>query len=229
MDLRLGAGEASAKVQGSRPAPYRVSIHVPPLTAKEWERAEEAMADQALFLAALLAGEMPRDIEEAFTAADLSLFPSHAHELQSECSCPDWANPCKHVAAVLYLLAEAFDQDPFLLFTWRGREKEELLARLRVRRGRLEPGTGPAGTQEEGAGGVEMAPLPASPAEFWRARPELEGLRFHPRAARLPDAVLAGLGTPPPGIGGAALADLLRAAYAAAVRGAEQIAFPEEE
>ena len=91
MDLRVRPGVVTARVQGSRPRPYEVSIRLTPFTDAEWGRAEEALANEALFLAALLAGEMPRDVERAFTAAGLSLFPARPDELRSDCSCPDWA------------------------------------------------------------------------------------------------------------------------------------------
>src|SRR6266567_2741324 len=64
----------------------------------------------------------------------LSLFPTAARELETDCSCPDWANPCKHIAAVYYLLAERFDEDPFLIFKLRGRTKDEIIQALREKR-----------------------------------------------------------------------------------------------
>jgi uncharacterized Zn finger protein len=134
MALQISAGLVQAKVQGSRSTPYKVEIRIPVFSEAEWKGAEEAMAEQAIFLAQLLAGEMPKDIESAFRTAQLSLFPSRVRDLETDCSCPDWANPCKHIAATYYILAEAFDQDPFLLFQWRGRSREKLqdcLARFR--------------------------------------------------------------------------------------------------
>jgi uncharacterized Zn finger protein len=77
---------------------------------------------------------MPADIEEGFKAAGTSLFPAARNDLQTDCSCPDWANPCKHVAAVHYLLGERFDADPFLIFVLRGRTREAIVEALRVRR-----------------------------------------------------------------------------------------------
>lgn len=75
-----------------------------------------------------LAGEMPPDIEEVFTRVGLSLFPAREGDLSMDCSCPDWSVPCKHLAAVFYLLAESFDDDPFAVMAWRGRDREDLLA-----------------------------------------------------------------------------------------------------
>jgi uncharacterized Zn finger protein len=222
MDLRIAPGEVTAAVQGSRPLPYEVSIRVPRFAEAEWARAEEAMSAQALLLATLLAGEMPGDIEEAFTAAGLSLFPATSEELDTSCTCPDWANPCKHTAAVLYILAEAFDRDPFLILAWRGRAKEQLLADLRARRTRTAPPTDAGG--EDASSETELAPLPADPTGFWSASAELEGLRFLPRAPERPDALLAQLGTPPLEVGGEALGAALRAIYRELTRGAERVA-----
>ena len=130
MGLEVSPGLVKAKVQGSRSTPYKVEIRIPVFSETEWLEAEEAMAGQAIFLAQLLAGEMPKDIESAFRTAKLSLFPTRVKDLETDCSCPDWANPCKHIAATYYILAEAFDQDPFLLFQWRGRGRGKLQDRL---------------------------------------------------------------------------------------------------
>ncbi len=124
----------TAKVQGSRPQPYKVSIGVTHLDDETWEKALDAMAQQAIFTAKLLAGEMPENIEEAFSTAGASLFPSRHGDLQTKCSCPDWANPCKHIAAAHYILGDRFDEDPFLLFRLRGRSQEDVLEGLRKRR-----------------------------------------------------------------------------------------------
>jgi uncharacterized Zn finger protein len=123
-----------AKVQGSRKRPYKVTINIDVLSSAQWEKVIDALAEQAIFTAQLLAGEMPDEIEEAFKAAGVSLFPETEVELMTNCSCPDWANPCKHVAAVHYILGEQFDEDPFLLFRLRGRTQEQILEALRARR-----------------------------------------------------------------------------------------------
>jgi uncharacterized Zn finger protein len=223
MDLRVEPGEVTARVQGSRPQPYAVRIRLTPFTDAEWARAEEALAGQALFLAALLAGEMPRDVEQAFAAAGLSLFPSRPEELRSDCSCPDWANPCKHVAATYYILAEAFDTDPFLVLCWRGRAREALLARLRELRD-AQPVEEEAEVDEEET--PPSAPAAAAgPADFWHAGGELGSLAFSPRAPAVPDAVTRQLGPLPPEAGGPEADAALARAYAAFTRAAERRAF----
>jgi uncharacterized Zn finger protein len=224
MDLHVEPGAVTAKVQGSMPRPYAVTLRLTPFTDAEWARAEEALAGQALFLAALLAGEMPRDVEQAFAAAKLSLFPSKAKDLKSTCSCPDASNPCKHIAATYYILAEAFDTDPFLVLRWRGRDRDALLARLRELRAAQ-----PADDEGEPADAEPDEAPPASadaaPADFWRAGPELATLTFSPRAPSVADAVLRQLGPLPPDAGGPVTDAALFAAYAAFTRAAERRAF----
>ncbi|MCB0208419.1 MAG: SWIM zinc finger family protein [Anaerolineae bacterium] len=122
-----------AKVQGSRSTPYKVSLDITPLTDTQWDAVIDALSNQAIFTAQLLSGEMPQDIEEVFTHVGVSLFPGTSAELTTKCTCPDWANPCKHVAAVHYILGERFDEDPFLLFRLRGRTQEQILDALRSR------------------------------------------------------------------------------------------------
>ncbi|HEU4557298.1 MAG TPA: SWIM zinc finger family protein [Longimicrobium sp.] len=205
MDLKVEPGRVTARVQGSAPTPYAVSIVLAPFTDEQWARAEAALANEALFAAALLAGEMPRDVEQAFAAAGLTLFPTQPRELRTSCSCPDAANPCKHVAATYYILAEAFDTDPFLVLAWRGRPRECLLERLRELRGAAPhppQATTPAAEEE-----------PAPAADFWRAGPELAELRFAPRAAAAPDAILRELGPLPDAAGGHLVSAVLAVAY----------------
>src|SRR5205085_4161080 len=104
------------------------------LSDAEWDRVIDAMAAEAIYAARLLSGEMPEQIEDVFSAAGTTLFPAQEGDMRTRCTCPDWANPCKHIAAVHYLLGERFDQDPFLMFQLRGRSQEEIVAALRARR-----------------------------------------------------------------------------------------------
>jgi uncharacterized Zn finger protein len=134
LTLAVAPGQVTATVQGSRPKPYAVTIGLKALPDSTWRRVESALAEQALFSARLLAGEMPKQIEDVFAAAGAPLFPTNASQLSMRCSCPDWSVPCKHIAATFYLLAEAFDADPFQILHWRGRDREVLLDRLRALR-----------------------------------------------------------------------------------------------
>jgi uncharacterized Zn finger protein len=145
LEFELTQGKVTARVQGSRPQPYKVSIGVLPLTTAQWRAVEQRLASQALFRAKLLAGEMPPEIEDVFADCGTPLFPRSAADIDMHCSCPDWEVPCKHLAAVCYVLAEAFDDDPFAMLAWRGRTRDVLLAALRQsapRRGAGDTGTG---------------------------------------------------------------------------------------
>lgn len=133
-DLIVKSGVVTARVTGSRTTPYKVKIEIAPLNDKAWQKAIATMAAEARFAADLLAGEMPTDVDKAFAKAGAALFPAHKSDLSTSCNCPDWANPCKHVAAAHYVLGEALDRDPFLLFELRGRRKDDVLDALRSAR-----------------------------------------------------------------------------------------------
>src|SRR5690625_2071222 len=137
--LEVEAGSVTAQVQGSRARPYRVRIGVVAFGKADWLHIERHLADNAWYTAKLLSGEMPDDIEDVFAELGLSLFPAGAAELSLDCSCPDHAVPCKHLAATCYLLAESFDDDPFGMLAWRGREREDLLANLAAARSERPP------------------------------------------------------------------------------------------
>jgi uncharacterized Zn finger protein len=176
LSIEVDKGEVTARVQGSRPKPYDVTIAVTKLTARQWQDVVQALSGQALFTAKLLAGEMPPDIEQVFADIGLSLFPQKSADLVTDCSCPDWSNPCKHIAAVYYLLGEEFDRDPFLLFRLRGLDRAELLQRL----SRAAPSPAPPvkaasrgeGSEAEATSVTEPSPVPpeplsAEPSLFW--------------------------------------------------------------
>lgn len=127
LSIDLSAGRVVARVQGSRREPYAIKITIEAYGEARWSALEAAIAEQAVYRAMLLAGEMPQEIEELFAAQGVDLFP---RDLDMDCSCPDWGFPCKHLSAVLYLLAESFDDDPFLVLAWRGRTREQLLGSL---------------------------------------------------------------------------------------------------
>ena len=144
VSLEIDAGSVTAQVQGSRARPYRVRIGTSAFGKAQWAQVEQELAGNAWYLANLLAGEMPDDIEDVFTGIGLSLFPTSASDLSLDCSCPDWEVPCKHLAATFYLLAESFDEDPFRIFAWRGRQREDLLDNLHAARTDSPRGTGDA-------------------------------------------------------------------------------------
>jgi uncharacterized Zn finger protein len=188
VSLDVSAQAVKARVQGSRPKPYAVSIHFQPLTDAEWDRVVEAMASQALYAARLLSGEMPEQIEEVFTEVGTSLFPAIQGDMQTDCSCPDWANPCKHIAAVHYLLGERFDEDPFLMFLLRGRARDDIVAALRARRSFPEASTEPIDAE---------APEPLDLARFWSAPADAQEIALQFALPESDALVVRRLGPPP--------------------------------
>jgi uncharacterized Zn finger protein len=207
ISLRAGAGSVEAEVQGSRPRPYRVRVGLTTFGKLEWGLVEQAMADSAWYAAKLLAGEMPTDIEEVFGSVGLALFPASPRELSMDCSCPDHEVPCKHLAAVLYLLAESFDDDPFGVLALRGRDRETLLENIRARRGGGEPGT------ELQPAAVSGAPALADCLDrYYRFGGELPALAG---TAAPVDALLDELPPVEVTARGRPLAELLRPAYLA--------------
>ncbi len=188
-------GGVQARVQGTRPQPYKVTIKLKPLSDKQWNKVIDALAGQALFAAQLLAGEMPQEIDAVFAAAGCSLFPATEGELETQCSCPDWANPCKHVAATHYILAEQLDEDPFLLFRLRGRSQEQVMTALRARRSdvaRVAEEPVAYGTDES------VPPLDADLERFWRmGGTEVAPIQVSIKPPATPLPLLKRLGQPP--------------------------------
>ena len=131
LTLDFADSKAKATVQGSDEEPYRVSISLDSFSKEDWNFAIAKMSEKAVFSAQLLAGKMPESIEAVFTQSGLSLFPFTLNEVRSRCSCPDKANPCKHIAAVYYRLGDRFSEDPFIIFQLRGRTKNQIIERLR--------------------------------------------------------------------------------------------------
>ena len=174
-ELSVKPGRLEARVQGSRAVPYRVSIRSEAPNKAQWSALEQAMAQRLGWSAQLLNGEVPRDLEQAFAEVGVPLFPRRWSDLQVRCGCPDDAEPCKHLAAVLYVFAQQLDDDPWLLLAWHGKAREALLTALR--RGAPEPadsGLPPwwpvglrAGATGDGAfsHGLPPDPLPPEPPE----------------------------------------------------------------
>ena len=129
-DMTVDGPTVRARVQGSRPQPYTVAIDVPALTAAEAKRLVDAIATDPALIARLLNRELDPRVLELAAALDIAIFPSQWRDLPMRCSCPDWAVPCKHLAAVIYVLSREIDVDPFRVFSMRG---INLLAALKGR------------------------------------------------------------------------------------------------
>jgi uncharacterized Zn finger protein len=204
------------------PAAVRARIAVRSFGAAEWARVEQDLAAEARFAAELLAGRMPAGIEATFAAAGLNLVPLSLDEVAMDCACERWPMPCVHLAAMLYALARKFSEDPFEVFAWRGRGRDELLLHLRELRSatafrdphrpaepgrRDEPDAGdiPADTESLG-----------DPAAFWGgAGAPIGPVAGRPGAASRPDSLLDQLDPPPLSHRGLPIVDVLRPAYRA--------------
>lgn len=147
--LELEPGKITALVRGNRALPYRVSIAVTTYDADGWARLATAIAARAANAAALLEGELDPGIVDDADAAGVALLPTKG-DLRPQCSCPDWADPCKHAAAVCYLVADALDADPQVLFTLRGSSPDAVAAAVRAARSR--PGGSPRSDEPPVAG-----------------------------------------------------------------------------
>ena len=130
LSFEVQAGELLAEVQGSRRTPYRVTVHAPPTSDAQWAEVDATLASRVKFAARLLAGEVPGELEDVFDSAGVPLLPKRWSDVVASCTCPDSANPCKHIAATLYVFADRLDSDPWLLLEWRGRTREQILGPL---------------------------------------------------------------------------------------------------
>jgi len=127
LDLGVVPGRVDALVQGSRGSPYKVTITIEALSAGVWKQLREESLKQVDSLSDLLAGKFPKALKNTFFAQGTGLFPS-PKEINFDCSCPDWASMCKHVAAALYGIGNRLDSSPELLFTLRRVTMDELIA-----------------------------------------------------------------------------------------------------
>ncbi len=221
LSIDITKGQVTAAVQGSRPRPYDVDIQVRVLSARQWDELVQTLAGQARFVAKLLAGEMPPDIETVFDEAGLSLFPEKLGDLKTACSCPDYSNPCKHIAAVYYLLGEEFDRDPFLLFQLRGLSREELVRRLGDK-ARPKQAEEPSPEMAEPEPAPRGEPLPGDPKAFWARGDLLDDLFGDVQPPAASGAWLKRLGNFPLWRGAERIQDALEPVYRqAAQRGME--------
>jgi uncharacterized Zn finger protein len=201
MSMTLTPGLVRGLVQGSRPKPYDVTISITAYPLSVWQEIERALRSRAVFRASLLAGEMPHEIEAVFGDAGHPLFPA-PEELRMSCSCPDSGVPCKHLSAVLYLLGEAFDDDPFQVLAWRGRDRQELLDGVR------------GGGAVEAVADEPVERLADRLGDFYSPAIPLSRLRHRPVPADVPvDLLLRAVEPPALRVKHLPLLDILRPAY----------------
>ncbi|MDR1472391.1 MAG: SWIM zinc finger family protein [Synergistaceae bacterium] len=130
VEFSVSPGLIEARVQGRRKIPYHVRLYYPVPDSCQLEEVKRGLSERAIYKALLLSGEMPRELNEIFTASGVALMPEDYARSQLQCTCPEPEHVCKHILAVLYVASAAFDHDPFLLLQVRGFDKESLLSSL---------------------------------------------------------------------------------------------------
>jgi len=221
LSVDIEAARIAAKVQGSRPKPYDVAIGMSVLHPVQKVEIIDAVKERPLLIAKLLAGELPQEIADVFQERKIVLFPTSRKDLTTTCSCPDDANPCKHIAAVFAITGEQFDRDPFLILKLRGLERKDLLAALPD----LASDSPANGEQESDSpstlspGPISPSVAPIDPATFWKA-PPLPALSLNTRVPTVPAAVPTQLGVFPFWRGDRPLLDVLPDIYAIASQAA---------
>ncbi|MFC0037398.1 hypothetical protein [Actinomadura rayongensis] len=194
-NLRVAPGEVTARVDG-----HDVALGVETVDPAGWAAVDAALAAHPVVRARLLEGDVPPEIEVVFAETGRPLFPMHAGALHVMCDCDDWGDgPCAHAAAALRALADAFDEDPFLILEWNGRARNDLLTALRRR---------PAEPEKDD----DAEPLDAE--TFWTADLGLAALRDPPPAPPAPPGLVLRVAAPPPvKVRRRDLADVLAPAY----------------
>lgn len=134
LDFKVNKGKIEATVRGSvnpyfgvyTEPRYHTIIEIKAIAKKDWSKIIQSMAKNASFVSKLLLNEVPENIESSFKEVNQNLLPYGSKDFKTSCSCPDWSNPCKHIAGLCYCFASELDEDPFLIFELRGLAKEQL-------------------------------------------------------------------------------------------------------
>ena len=230
--LEISAGSIVATVQGSRSTPYQVRITTPVIEDQTWDRVADLLVIESGKIAHLLAGNLPLDIESLFESVGETLFPADGREYATECTCPDWSNPCKHIAAVYYLCAEAFDRDPFMVFEWRGKDRHVLLDHLRQLRLKSTPNPTTAASLnlerssfKPPTATFDSRPLSDDLDRYWTAGSELFDLNIRPKLSEVPGALLHQLPRGILEIDGRDIVEVLEPYYVKIAKAAQKRAF----
>lgn len=116
-EIKVKGNVISAKVEGRRPRPYSVTIIVPPFFPEDVERLIQGIMERPDIVSKLLKHELDPAVMDIASECGLKIFPEKWTDFKMQCSCPDWAVPCKHLAAVIYMMSREIDNNPFLVFT----------------------------------------------------------------------------------------------------------------
>ncbi len=205
--LEVQMGRVSAHVEDRDLGMCEIEILVNRLSDAEWQQVLDALSRQAIYVAQLLAGDMPTNIDELFQQAGVNLLPGGHYDIEIRCNrCQSDGQPCKHTAAVLYLLGQMLDDDPWLLFRLRGRDRQQVLQGLRQRRSDNDDGAVTPSAQVPtqhatigslGQAGNNAMPLSTQLESYWGASKKLSGLHHHIAPPPIKLALLRRLGHPP--------------------------------
>lgn len=201
-DLKISPGLITAKVQGTRTKPYIIKIKLEVFTDDTWNKVLSVMSSRASYIAKLITGEMPLNIEEVFFSSGVKLFPEDTDEIKSECTCPDKTNICKHVAAVYFVFADEFNRTPFRIFQLRGRSKKEILDELGKKRQVKSSVNNENNEMEDKSTVVEvkdtvkLPPLSMCLDKYWEAGVSYNSVKVLLTSPRVEMAILKRLGTP---------------------------------
>ena len=127
--IDVTGSSTQADVQGRRRTPYKVQVSLPAFTGKTQKSIVEAVSKNPAVLARLLNRQLPEQTLELLNQSSINIFPRSWKDMKASCSCPDWAMPCKHIAAVIYLIANEIDKNPFLVFQLHGMDLEKAIER----------------------------------------------------------------------------------------------------
>jgi len=195
-DLSVQPGSITASVHEPDGRVCAVRLGLGTFADDVWDRVIRLMAESISYSAHLLNGDLPRDIEDAFRTAGVGLFPERRAEIDADCDCPEWSPICHHVAAVLVLLADQLDEDPFLLLRLRGRTYEQVIASLRAARATMAHTPDAAGGQELKPGQASAEALSARLHDFWEMGSELDAVQIRVRPPEVDLEIIKLLGAP---------------------------------
>jgi uncharacterized Zn finger protein len=207
-------GKITAKVRGSvnpyfgvyKEPLYKVEIEIKQISTTDWSKIISYLGSKASLISKLLLGEVPDNIESAFITLNLHLLPHDRQDFKTNCSCPDWENPCKHIAGVYYLVAAELDRDPFLLFELRGISRSRLQQELaksplgKALSSALDVGELPIiSTASYHTKPQQIArAIPATPKDFWQGEQRLPQTVMRSEVAAIPAVVVKKGGDFPP-------------------------------
>lgn len=228
LSITIDHGLITAEVQGSRPQPYRVELKVKTLSLAAKKKLLKEIGESILFAVKLNSGEMPKELEETFLSAGLPLFPQKYSEMKTDCSCPDYSDPCKHIAAVCYLLAEEFDREPFLIVKLRGLDRDELISAS----GRAGTDAGSPGStlfqEQEVPREERVIPLSSDSSAFWGSAEGTGAFTFNTAAPSIHAHTVRRLGKFPFWRGAGNLIDIMDSVYRTATASAMETLAPRQ-